>query len=426
MSEGKGARIDPQRAVDTFIELAGVDAPSGREQPMFDVMAERLEGLGFTVEADEAHRATGGECGNLFAWHGGTAGAADVAPVFLSGHLDTVSSTAGLRTRIVDGYIETDGTTILGADDRAALAGYLTAITAIREQRLPMPPLQVVLTVNEQVALLGARNLDFGRMRATRGFIYDNHVPVGDLVVAGPAGINFELTFHGQAAHITNVPASRSALLGAAEAALAMMEPGGSVGSGTAAAAGSPSGEHRSAKKNADQPGPDQQPGERAAHADESPATDTVANLGLISGGEITSKVPDRVSLRGEVRSLTAEGAAARVDELIAAARSVTESRGLTVAVDLEHKYEAWHLDEDHAGLALAKEAGRRLGLPSRTHRTLGGADTNIFRANGFDCFTLGVGFENIHSFQERVPVDSVVVLARHVAEVLHLAAEGA
>ena len=51
-----------------------------------------------------------------------------------------------------DGYVYSDGTTILGADDKAGLAAIIEAIKQIKESNLPHGQIQIIITVE--------RNLD--------------------------------------------------------------------------------------------------------------------------------------------------------------------------------------------------------------------------------------------------------------------------
>ena len=63
--------IDPDRLVTSFLKWAQVNAPSGQEHTIADLLAAQLQGMGFQVRFDEAHRQTGGNCGNLIArWDG--------------------------------------------------------------------------------------------------------------------------------------------------------------------------------------------------------------------------------------------------------------------------------------------------------------------------------------------------------------------
>ena len=101
-------------------------AQAEHEKLVADFMQDQLVKMGFTVKYDEAYRETGGDCGNLFAWWEGAD--SSIPALFFSTHMDTVLPTHELKPIVRGGIIYSDGTTILGADDRAALAAYLEAI----------------------------------------------------------------------------------------------------------------------------------------------------------------------------------------------------------------------------------------------------------------------------------------------------------
>lgn len=122
--------VNEERLLHDFLELAKLNGPSGKEQRIADYLVPRLVALGFTITFDEAHENFDGEVGNLIAYWEGTD--PSVRPLFFSTHMDTVLPTEGLKPVIKDGVIYSDGTTILGADDRAALASYLEAVQSIQ------------------------------------------------------------------------------------------------------------------------------------------------------------------------------------------------------------------------------------------------------------------------------------------------------
>lgn len=72
---------------------------------------------------------------------------------------------------IKDGVIYSDGTTILGADDRCAIAGYLEAINTIQENGISCGPIELILTVSEQRGLKGAHALDITKVISKEGYV---------------------------------------------------------------------------------------------------------------------------------------------------------------------------------------------------------------------------------------------------------------
>lgn len=367
-------RITERQVLERFIELASVDGPSGHESEVSAHLSGLLEQLGMEVTSDDAQTRLGGETGNLFAWWEGTDPGAE--PVFLSCHMDTVLPTRDLRVVVADGWVRSDGRTILGADDRAALAAYLEGLRAIRESGARCGPVQLVLTVSEQPGLLGARELDYSLFRARRGYVYDSSGEVGQLIVRGPYSDRFRLAFRGRKAHL----------------GLAVEEGVNAIAVAADAVAGCPLGRIDS---------------------------ETVASFGTVRGGELPSIVPDCVEVVGEVRSLTAEKVGEVVERVSRAASAAARRAGAEVEVVVEHKYDGWSVEPGSALARSAWRAAERIGASPYLAETLGGADTNVFNEHGLSCMTLGNGFQKIHSFEEHISVANLLAAARHVAALL-------
>jgi len=162
--------IDEERLGKRFAALARIDSESGSEALIAKSLEKELTDLGATVVFDDAGARINGDCSNLVATFKGNT---DVEPVMLSGHMDTVVPGKGVKVIFEDGVFRSDGTTILGADDKSALAIILEVMQVIKEKNLPCPPVEVVMTVCEEVGLLGAKNLDYDLLKSKFGYILD-------------------------------------------------------------------------------------------------------------------------------------------------------------------------------------------------------------------------------------------------------------
>src|SRR5215212_9151235 len=130
--------INQSRLRRLFLELTAINSPPGEEAPVGDYCAAVLEQAGFATTRDE--------WGNLIAARGLDRPGQSA---FLSGHMDTVAPTAGLEVVEEDGIFRTNGRTILGADDKCAVAAILAAAFQLQERALPHGPLRIVLSVQE-------------------------------------------------------------------------------------------------------------------------------------------------------------------------------------------------------------------------------------------------------------------------------------
>src|SRR5690625_7434966 len=85
-----------------------------------------------------------------------------------------------------DGYIVSDGTTILGADDKAGLAVMFEAIRLLKENEIAHGPLQFVITAGEESGLVGAKNINQDLLTADYGYALDSDGDIGNIVVSAP------------------------------------------------------------------------------------------------------------------------------------------------------------------------------------------------------------------------------------------------
>ena len=168
-----------ERLVSTLMDLIRIDSPTGEEDEMDREVTARLQALGFRVEHDSFN--------NVVAKLDG-----DGEPVILSAHLDTVEPGRGIRPQLDGDLLRSDGTTILGGDCKAGVAIVLEALTSALESgsesgqksrpgHLPhLPPhlpVEVVFTRAEEGGLVGAHHLDFDRITARRGVVFDGEGP---------------------------------------------------------------------------------------------------------------------------------------------------------------------------------------------------------------------------------------------------------
>ena len=147
-----------------LLDMIRISSPSKREGQMAKRLRATLEGLGVAVEEDDAGRQVGGEVGNLLAKFPGTA--PNAPPLLLCAHMDTVVPCENVKPVVAGDVVKTDGTTVLGGDDKAGIAAILEALRVVRERRIPHGPVDVLFTICEEFGLVGAKHFDAARLRA--------------------------------------------------------------------------------------------------------------------------------------------------------------------------------------------------------------------------------------------------------------------
>src|SRR6188474_2756856 len=145
--------------LDLFLELAAIPSPPGDERAVADRVLAELRDLGLETWEDDAGSKVGSTMGNLGARLAPTNGAGGTA-VFLCAHLDTVPPTAAIEPVVEDGVVRNTAGTILGADNKAAVAAMLVAAQRVLNDGLPHAGLELVFTPKEETGLEGAKELD--------------------------------------------------------------------------------------------------------------------------------------------------------------------------------------------------------------------------------------------------------------------------
>ncbi len=146
------------RLVEEFFELVQIDSETKHEQVIAPILVEKLTALGLTVIQDDAHTRNGHGAGNIIATLKGTL---NVEPIYFTAHMDTVVPGKGIKPSLSeDGYIVSDGTTILGADDKAGVAALLEMVKRLKEQQIEHGDIELIITAGEESGLAGAKELD--------------------------------------------------------------------------------------------------------------------------------------------------------------------------------------------------------------------------------------------------------------------------
>jgi tripeptide aminopeptidase len=351
--------IDERRLLETFLHLVRIDSPSGQEEVVAGELAARLRQLGLTVERDAMHNIVATLPG-----HGD--------PLLLAAHMDTVMPGHGIKPLVKDGVVFSDGSTILGGDDKSGVAVILEVLQTIIERELPHPPLEVVITVQEEVGLVGARALDMSRLQARMGVSFDTGSSPGTIVIAAPSHNHIAAVVQGKAAHAGTKPEQGiNAILVAAEALVDM--PLGRIDG------------------------------------------ETTANIGRIEGGRARNIIPDRVELLGEARSHQLHKLEAQTARMIEALEAAAARHGATVQVQVTRVYDGYRLSEADGIVDRLIHASRSMGFEPNPVPSGGGSDANIFIAQGIQVANLSTGMAGEHSTGEHIAVADMVACAQIV-----------
>jgi len=196
--------VNEKRLIKSFMELVKIDSISREERNLADFLLEKLEGFGLEVIVDQAGEKVKSNSGNIIARLKGNIKKA--TPIMFSAHMDTVVPGKNIKP-ICDGEkIVSSGETILGADDKAAIAALLEALHIIKENNIPYGDIEIVFSICEEIGLKGAKNLDISSLNAQMGFVLDAGGQVGKIITTAPSQNSLEITIFGKSAHAGSNP----------------------------------------------------------------------------------------------------------------------------------------------------------------------------------------------------------------------------
>lgn len=378
--------INRDRIKKLLLELIQIDSHSREEKEVALLLRKLCEEMGADVEVDDAGEKVGGNTGNVIArFKGNTPGPA----ILMSAHMDTVVPGKGVKPIIEGDIIRTDGTTILGGDDKSGCAVIIETIRCLKEQNISHTDIEAVFTICEEVGLLGAKNVDVSKLKSRIGIIFDSDDP-GFLFTKGPSQNYIEIKVHGLEAHAGVAPEEGISAIKIAAEAIAGMNLG---------------------------------------HIDD----ETTANIGVIKGGMATNIIPNLVELKGEARSHSKEKLKAQSDHMVrrfeeAASKYEVTIEGKTSKASIEAKveeaYGAMDVSDDSPVVQLVIGAAARLGKTVKTLASGGGCDANVFNQRGIQCANLGTGMRAIHTVKEWLDVNDMYASAEITLEILKLYAE--
>ena len=346
-----------ERLYETFVRLCEIRSPTGEEREVADTVAAELRALGMEVSEDGAAGPAQAGAGNLLAR---LPGRSDRWIMFCA-HLDTVPHEGQIEVVEDEGVFRSAGETILGADNKAAVAVFME-LAARHTAEPPSVGIELLLTVAEEQGLRGAKAFDVGALRSECGFVLDHASAIGEVIVSSPTQQRVIADFEGVEAHAGIRPEDGNNAIAAAAAAVSRMELG---------------------------------------RLD----AETTANVGVIEGGTSGNVVPGHCRIVAEARSLGADRAAAVAGELTEACAWGAGEHGCDVDVRVEELFRGYELGGDSRSLGLAEEGLRRADLKPVRTATGGGSDANALIAAGFDCVLLANGTAANHTPQESVPL---------------------
>lgn len=395
------AVVDRDRLVKTFVELAKIQSPSHDSVKVGRIakyIQDYLAPFGVTFRVDAA--------GNLACF---VPGKLSVDPVMLCGHMDTDNT--GLDGReiqvIVEGeVIRTDGTTILGADNKDNLAAILEAVTALLSATaVSYRPFELVFTTGEELISKGAKQFDCTTLQSKVGIISDMSGDYGKFTIAAPGQFNFDGVFYGLSAHSAHPDEGVNAFTMFVDFIIALKSRGVPCGFGMEKEVV----DTRNAMNISTVI--------VGSHYD---YTKTLADV----FGSTRNAVPSQVQFRGEVRGKDMQVLHKYVGQIrevftevsdwaqIAARNLASNGQLRDSELIVTHNADSFSTDPGKTFVVAVMDLVRKQGIIPETQESLGGTDANVFTNKGIETIVITGASDDPHKVTERTRIPDLVRLA--------------
>ncbi len=348
--------VNKDAVLERFLRYVQVDSETGNELEMAQILEKDLKDLGFDVTTDNPPEWVKT---NGFNVYGTLKGDETLEPILFCCHMDTVVPGIGVKPQVdPDGYVRSDGTTVLGGDDKAGVAAVIEAALAAKD--LPRrPTVEVIFTVREEGGLWGAKGLDYSRVLSKRAVVLDSGGGPERITTTAPGQNKITVLVHGKRAHAGIAPEEGISAIQVAAKAVAEMN---------------------------------------LLRIDE----ETTCNIGTFTAVGPTNIVSPEAKLVFEVRSLDMKKLQAQTDYIIKTIEKTCQDAGISCDAEVETAFEGFVLPDDHKLVQQTIKAVKAVGLEPVTVGSGGGSDANVFNGKGITTVNLGIGMEKVHTTAEQ------------------------
>lgn len=353
--------INNNNLIDRFLRYVQVDSESRNESKMCSLIQNELSQMGLVSERDEAGKAFSSDGGNIHCWIPGTIPG---DPILLIAHLDTVSPGKGVHPIIENGIIHSDGTTVLGGDDKSGVAVIMEAVNTIISNKLPHRSTELLFTIGEELGMKGSGALDYGILHSKQAIVFDSQGTVGFIKTSAPGKSKIHFVIHGKAAHAGAFPEKGISAISIAAKAVCDM---------------------------------------KLLRVDE----ETTANIGSFIAEGNTNVVNDLVRMEAEVRSHSSEKLKAQCVHMVSCVEHASELFGGKAEIVVEAGSEPYAISSEHPLVQLVAEACARNEIKYKVFGDGGGSDANNMMQHGITAVALGCGMDRIHTVNETLSIEA-------------------
>ena len=376
--------ISMQRMTEHLMDIIRIDSISRRELDVALKLQKDMEDIGAECFYDDVGKIVNGNVGNLIVKIKGNTD--NVEPILLSSHMDTVGPGEGIKPIIENGIMRSDGTTILGSDDKSGVSIIVEVLRTLKEKDLPHGDIEIAFTICEEVGLLGAKYIDETHFNSSYGIVLDSSTP-DRLVLRCPSSDILNIKIHGLEAHAGICPENGISAIQIASDAITNMKLG---------------------------------------RIDDI----TTANIGSINGGLATNIIPKLIEVKAEVRSHDNDKLEQQVNHMCDCFHNAANKYKLElddevveplIEIDINHIYQKMDVSDETKITKIMDKAVENLNYKIKHHTSGGGCDANHFNNKGIECVNLGTGMYELHTVNEYLKLDEFYRSAEIVLEAIQL-----
>jgi tripeptide aminopeptidase len=346
--------INTDRMVQSFCEMVKIPSEAPDDQKFISYMENIWKNMGAKTQKDAY--------GNLVAAFSAK-NSQKTEPVAFATHADTVKPGIGIEPIIKDGIISSNGSTILGGDDKAAIAEITETLLCAEKH----PPVELILTRCEEIGTLGSSNFDYSMIKSKTAYAVDT-CSIEEVVVGGPTLITIDVEYKGIPAHAGMAPEKGISAILAASKAISRL---------------------------------------RLGKLDE----ESTANVGVFNGGQIRNGIPDKATLLAECRSLNHQKAETICEEMKKIFKEASDEVGTEVKLESKVSLKAYLLDEKQEFVQNYLKALKKHGVNPDIKTIRGGSDATLFNQNGLKTLVVGAAYREPHSCKETVIVSEMTTI---------------
>src|SRR3989344_1103134 len=187
-----------------FLKLVKIPSPSGKEKRVAEFISAFLHQRGFDILVDQSGKKNASNTGNVIATLSGKG-----EKLLFAAHIDTVQLEDEIVKPTFDGVtFKSDGSSILGADNKASVAVLLTIAAVVSLEKKGRHDLRFVFTTREESGLMGSEFLDIKKLNPSMIFNVDGSSSIGTIDYSSLGHLSFLIEIEGKAAHAAIEPES--------------------------------------------------------------------------------------------------------------------------------------------------------------------------------------------------------------------------